>query len=340
MKVLVTGGAGYIGSHTTVDLLMKGHDVIVVDNLSNSTVASIERIKKITHKNIEFYEGDISNVKIVTEIINKHKIECIVHFAGAKSVSESVSHPLHYYNNNVSGTLTLIECALKNNIKHFIFSSSATVYGTPEIIPLTENCSIGGTTNPYGTSKYISELMLRDIAKVNANINIICLRYFNPTGAHISGMIGESPKGIPNNLVPYLSQVAIGKRKTLSIFGGDYPTPDGTGVRDYIHVMDLAEGHVAVIDYLEKSKQQANFEVFNLGTGKGYSVLELVKTFETVSRIKITFEIISRREGDIAECWSNPKLANDRLNWRASRDLETMLKDSWRWQTNNPNGYE
>ncbi|EHN4353534.1 TPA: UDP-glucose 4-epimerase GalE, partial [Escherichia coli] len=271
--------------------------------------------------------------------LKKHKVDCVMHFAGAKSVAESLIKPIFYYDNNVAGTLQLINCAIKNDVANFIFSSSATVYGESEIMPVTEDCHIGGTLNPYGTSKYISELMIRDIAKKYSDTNFLCLRYFNPTGAHESGIIGENPADIPSNLVPYILQVAMGKLEKLMVFGGDYPTKDGTGVRDYIHVMDLAEGHVAALSYLS-SCNNTNYHVFNLGTGKGYSVLELVSTFEKISGVGIPYEIVSRREGDVAESWSSPEKANKYLNWSAKRALETMLEDAWRWQLKNPNGYK
>ncbi|HHL8988201.1 UDP-glucose 4-epimerase GalE [Escherichia coli] len=338
MNILVTGGAGYIGSHTTLCLLNKGHNVVIIDDFSNSSKESIVRVEVITKKKVISYELNINDEDSISEIIKKHKIECIMHFAGAKSVAESLKKPDFYYANNVSGTLHLINLAINNNVANFIFSSSATVYGNVNIIPITENCAIGGTLNPYGTSKYISELMIMDIAKTYRNINFICLRYFNPIGAHESGMIGESPSDIPSNLVPYITQVAIGKLEKLMIFGGDYPTKDGTGVRDYIHVMDLAEGHEAALSYITKN-HQTNYHAFNLGTGKGYSVLELISCFEKVSGITIPYEITERREGDIAESWSSPLKANKYLKWQAKRSLDQMLADAWQWQLKNPNGY-
>lgn len=338
MNILVTGGAGYIGSHTVLCLLNKGHNVLIIDNFSNSSKESVVRVESIAKKKAILYELDINNENGVSEIIKKHKIECIMHFAGAKSVAESLKKPIFYYSNNVSGTLQLINLAIRNNVTKFIFSSSATVYGNGNIMPITEECAIGCTLNPYGTSKYISELMIRDIAKRYSSINFICLRYFNPIGAHESGMIGESPSDIPSNLVPYITQVAIGKLEKLMVFGGDYPTKDGTGVRDYIHVMDLAEGHEAALSYLTNN-HQSNYHIFNLGTGKGYSVLELISCFEKISGRTIPYEIVSRRDGDIAESWSSPLRANKYLKWQAKRDLEKMLADAWRWQLKNPNGY-
>ncbi|MBW1124516.1 UDP-glucose 4-epimerase GalE [Escherichia coli] len=339
MNILVTGGAGYIGSHTSLCLLNKGYNVVIIDNLINSSCESIRRIELLAKKKVVFYELNINNEKKVNQILKKHKVDCVMHFAGAKSVAESLIRPIFYYDNNVAGTLQLINCAIKNDVANFIFSSSATVYGESKIMPVTEDCHIGGTLNPYDTSKYISELMIRDIAKKYSDTNFLCLRYFNPTGAHESGMIGESPADIPSNLVPYILQVAMGKLEKLMVFGGDYPTKDGTGVRDYIHVMDLAEGHVAALSYLFRDNN-TNYHVFNLGTGKGYSVLELVSTFEKISGVRIPYEIVSRREGDIAESWSSPEKANKYLNWKAKRELETMLEDAWRWQMKNPNGYK
>ena len=339
MNILVTGGAGYIGSHTAIELLNAGHEIIVLDNFSNASYKCIEKIKEITRRDFITITGDAGCRKTLSAIFEKHAIDIVIHFAGFKSVSESKSEPLKYYQNNVGVTITLLQVMEEYRIKKFIFSSSATVYGEPEIIPIPETAKIGGTTNPYGTSKYISELMIRDIAKKYSDTNFLCLRYFNPTGAHESGIIGENPADIPSNLVPYILQVAMGKLEKLMVFGGDYPTKDGTGVRDYIHVMDLAEGHVAALSYLS-SCNNTNYHVFNLGTGKGYSVLELVSTFEKISGVGIPYEIVSRREGDVAESWSSPEKANKYLNWSAKRALETMLEDAWRWQLKNPNGYK
>ncbi|MEN4907322.1 UDP-glucose 4-epimerase GalE [Rahnella bonaserana] len=335
MSVLVTGGAGYIGSHTVLTLLMNDIDVIVVDNLSNSSYESLIRVEKIAKKEVKFYQCDILNTVDMEYIFSTHIIDSVIHFAGLKSVGESVIEPIKYYENNVNGTLNLAKIMIKHHVNNLIFSSSATVYGNPERIPLDESCNIGGTTNPYGYSKLVTEQMLSDIVK-STSLKTTCLRYFNPIGAHESSEIGESPQGMPNNLMPYITQVAIGKLKLLKIFGQDYPTQDGTGVRDYIHVMDLAEGHLAA---LKNTNNGLPFRVYNLGTGKGYSVLDLIKSFEDISGIKINFEFASRRSGDIAECWSDSKLAENELGWVAKRDLSTMIRDSWNWQKNNPNGF-
>lgn len=337
MAVLVTGGAGYIGSHTVLSLLESGQKVIVIDNFSNSSKVSLDRVSNITGKNIDFFEGDIRDTDFLRKVFKfQPEIDSVIHFAGLKSVGESVSDPLAYYDVNFNGTLKLLSVMNEFNINKFIFSSSATVYGTPEIVPLTEDCEVGATTNPYGTSKYFVEKILTDISNINKSLDITVLRYFNPVGAHKSGLIGESPKGIPNNILPYITQVAVGKLAYLNIFGNDYPTKDGTGVRDYIHVMDLAEGHVAALK--GKSTGQ-NLHIYNLGTGSGYSVLDLISTFQTISGIKIRYEFTSRRAGDIAECWSNPKSAFDQLGWKAVRGINEMIEDAWRWQERNPNGY-
>lgn len=337
MSVLVTGGAGYIGSHTVLSLLEAGFKVVVVDNFVNSSDASLERVKKLTGKDFEFFKGDIRDVSFLKKVFESNRdIKSVIHFAGLKSVGESVKHPLEYYDVNLSGTLKLLDVMSKYHVNEFIFSSSATVYGRPSVIPLTEDCKTGGTTNPYGTSKYFVEKALVDICNANENLKVKILRYFNPVGAHNSGMIGESPKGIPNNILPYITQVAVGKLSVLKVFGNDYPTPDGTGVRDYIHVMDLAEGHIAALNH---DKNNKNLYVFNLGTGCGYSVLEIINNFEKIAGVKIPYEISARREGDIAECWSDPTLANEVLNWRATRGINEMLEDAWRWQKQNPNGY-
>lgn len=337
MSVFVTGGAGYIGSHTVLSLLEAGENVIVIDNFANSSMSALECVKHLTGRKITFYEGDVRDSVLLSEVFKKHpEIKSVIHFAGLKSVGESVANPLEYYDVNFCGTLKLIEAMQKNHIHDFVFSSSATVYGNPSQIPLTEDSCIGGTTNPYGTSKYFAEKALNNICNINKNFNVAILRYFNPVGAHKSGMIGESPKGIPNNILPYITQVAVGKLSSLKVFGSDYPTKDGTGVRDYIHVMDLAEGHIAA---LKRNKSAKNFQVYNLGTGLGYSVLDLIKNFEAVSGVKVPYEIVSRRDGDIAECWSDPTAANKELQWKARRDLKEMLEDAWRWQRKNPNGY-
>ncbi len=337
MKILVTGGAGYIGSHTCVELLDAGYDVVVVDNLCNSNEKVIERIKKITGKELSFYLADITDESSLNDVFDKENdIECVIHFAGLKAVGESVQKPLEYYQNNISGTLTLCKVMCEHNVKNIIFSSSATVYGEPEFIPITEECPKGICTNPYGWTKHMLEQILTDIHTADNEWNVILLRYFNPIGAHKSGMIGEDPKGIPNNLIPYVAQVAVGKLKCLGVFGDDYDTPDGTGVRDYIHVVDLAQGHVAAIN---KIKENPGVKVYNLGTGKGYSVLDVVKAFSKACGKDIPYEIKPRRAGDIATCYSDASLAKKELGWEAKYDIEEMCADSWRWQSNNPDGY-
>lgn len=337
MAVLVTGGAGYIGSHTVVELLNSGHEVIVVDNLCNSSIESINRIKSITGKDLEFYKVDIGNVKQFRDVLEKHKnISAVIHFAAFKAVGESCKKPLKYFNNNVASTIKILEELQKAGIYQFVFSSSATVYGDPDVVPITEGFP-RKATNPYGQSKLIVEDMLLDLAKSNHNWSISILRYFNPIGAHESGLIGEDPNGVPDNLLPYVSQVAVGKLDSLQVFGNDYETPDGTGVRDYIHVVDLAKGHLKALQFT--GKKHGSF-VYNLGTGKGYSVLDIVSEFEKVSGKKVPYEIVERRPGDIAECWANASLAKLDLGWEAERSLHDMLEDAWRWQSNNPNGYE
>ncbi|HHL3257183.1 MULTISPECIES: UDP-glucose 4-epimerase GalE [Citrobacter] len=336
MSILVTGGCGYIGSHTVLTLLESNYDVIVVDNLSNSSDLSLKRIAKITGRNAKFYKGDVCDGDFLGNVFKNHEIEAVIHFAALKSVGESVKFPIDYYNNNMLSLLVLLDVMKENKVNNLIFSSSATIYGLPKEIPLRETTPVGESTNPYGSTKLFGEIVLQDVVKANKYFNITSLRYFNPVGAHFSGEIGESPSGIPNNLVPYLTQVAIGNLPSLNIFGNDYPTPDGTGVRDYIHVVDLAEGHLAA---LKKINSQSGYRVYNLGTGKGYSVLELIKTFEEVTGIAIQYKIQDRRVGDIAECWSDPDLAAQELKWRAKRDLRAMLSDSWRWQSNYPLGY-
>ncbi|ALX94366.1 UDP-glucose 4-epimerase [Serratia fonticola] len=336
MAILVTGGAGYIGSHTVLALLERGEDVVVLDNLSNSSEESLHRVEQLAGKAAVFYQGDIQDAECLHRIFDGHRISSVIHFAGLKAVGESTRKPLEYYQNNVSGTLVLLDEMRRAGVHQFIFSSSATVYGTPEQVPLVETSRVGGTTNPYGTSKLMVEQILQDFAKAEPEFSITALRYFNPVGAHESGRIGEDPNGIPNNLLPYVSQVAIGKLEKLSIFGDDYPTPDGTGVRDYIHVMDLAEGHLKAIDHIDDQK---GFTVYNLGTGKGYSVFDMLRAFEKASGRKVAYQIVPRRDGDIAECWSNPGLAAEKLGWYAERDLETMMRDAWNWQDNNPQGY-
>ena len=337
MKILVTGGAGYIGSHTCVELLTEGHEVVVLDNLSNASEKSLERVHQITGKEVVFYKGDILDEAILSEIFAAHKIDACIHFAGLKAVGESVEKPWEYYHNNIAGTLTLVDVMRKNNCKNIIFSSSATVYGDPAEIPITENCPKGQCTNPYGWTKSMLEQILSDIQKADPQWNVILLRYFNPIGAHESGSIGENPNGIPNNLMPYITQVAVGRREKLGVFGDDYDTPDGTGVRDYIHVVDLAKGHVKALD---KIREKAGLLVYNLGTGHGYSVLDVVKNFEEATGVKIAYEIKPRRAGDIATCYCDPGKAKAELGWEAQFDMKRMCEDSWRWQKNNPNGYE
>ncbi|MBS9432272.1 UDP-glucose 4-epimerase GalE [Photorhabdus hainanensis] len=336
MPILITGGAGYIGSHTVLALLEKGTDVVVIDNLCNSSPKSLRRVEKLTSKSVKFYQGDILDLDLLNKIFQENKIESVIHFAGLKAVGESTRKPLEYYQNNVTGTLVLLQAMRTNGVHKLIFSSSATVYGDPEFVPLTENAKAGGTTNPYGTSKLMVEQILKDFAAAEPSFKITSLRYFNPVGAHLSGMIGEDPNGIPNNLLPYITQVAIGRLECLSVYGNDYPTKDGTGVRDYIHVMDLAEGHIAAINYLDK---QQSYEVFNLGTGAGYSVLELLHAFEKASGKNIPYKITDRRPGDIAKCWSDPSKARDILGWQAIRNIDDMMRDSWNWQKNNPHGF-
>ena len=326
MKILVTGGAGYIGSHTCVELLNNNYEVIVLDNFSNSKKEVIDKIKKITNKDLKLYEGNMLNEEILTKIFEENNIDCVIDFAAYKAVGESVQKPVEYYINNVSSVLTLLTVMKKFNCKSLVFSSSATVYGNPEIIPITEECRIGGTTNPYGTSKLFVEQILKDLYNSDNEWNICILRYFNPIGAHESGLIGEEPNGIPANLVPYISKVASGKLECLSIFGNDYDTKDGTGVRDYIHVVDLALGHLKAVEKLNKEKK--GLYIYNLGTGVGYSVLDLVNTFEKVNNIKIKYKIAPRRYGDIARCYSDPSKAKRELNFEATKTLEDMLKDS------------
>lgn len=337
MAILVTGGAGYIGSHTVVELLNMGYEVIVLDNLSNSSVKSLARVEQITGKKVKFYQGDILDRGLLQQIFAQHQINSVIHFAGLKAVGESVSKPLAYYQNNVMGSLTLLQEMQKAGVTNFVFSSSATVYGDPEVVPITENCKVGGTTNPYGTSKLMVEQVLADLVKADARFSVTILRYFNPAGAHHSGLIGEDPNGIPNNLLPYISQVAIGKLSQLSVFGSDYPTHDGTGVRDYIHVVDLAIGHLKA---LEKHQDKAGLYIYNLGTGKGYSVLDMLKAFEQANQIDIPYKLVERRAGDIAVCYSDPTKAWQELGWKTERDLMQMMKDTWHWQKNNPNGYK
>ncbi len=337
MSILVTGGAGYIGSHTVIELQKAGEDVIVVDNLCNSSKESLKRVEQITGKPVIFYELDIADEAGMTKVFEENKgIEACIHFAGLKAVGESVEKPLEYYKNNISGTLVLLEVCRKFNMKNIVFSSSATVYGKPAFIPITEECPKGEITNPYGQTKSMLEQILTDIQKADNEWNVILLRYFNPIGAHESGLIGENPNGIPDNLMPYITQVAVGKLKQLGVFGDDYDTPDGTGVRDYIHVCDLAEGHVCAIN---KIRSNPGLKIYNLGTGHGYSVLDIVKNFEAATGVNIPYQIKPRRAGDIDECYSDASLAKEELGWVAKRDLKKMCEDSWRFQSNNPNGY-
>ena len=335
MAILVTGGAGFIGSHTCVEMLNAGYEVIVVDNLCNASEEAIRRVEKITGKNVTFYKADIRDKEALDQIFDKESVECVIHFAGLKAVGESVRKPLEYYQNNITGTLTLMKVMREVGVKNIVFSSSATVYGDAKIVPITEDSPLS-TTNPYGSTKLMIEDMLRDIAKAEPQLNIAILRYFNPVGAHKSGLIGEDPNGIPNNLMPYITKVAIGELKELRVFGNDYPTHDGTGVRDYIHVVDLAVGHVKA---LEKLATNPGLVTYNLGTGNGYSVLDVVKAFSEASGREIPYEIAPRRAGDIATCYADPKKANEELGWKAERGIKEMCEDSWRWQSNNPKGY-
>ena len=337
MKILVTGGAGYIGSHTVVELQGAGYNVVVVDNLANASEKVIGRVENITGKKVPFYKADIRDRVALEEIFEKEKIDAVIHFAGLKAVGESVSKPWEYYENNISGTLTLVDVMRKNNVKNIIFSSSATVYGDPAFVPITEECPKGQCTNPYGWTKSMLEQVLTDIQKADPQWNVVLLRYFNPIGAHKSGTIGENPNGIPNNLMPYITQVAVGKLKSLNVFGNDYDTPDGTGVRDYIHVADLATGHVKALKKLEPG---SGLNIYNLGTGVGYSVLDIVKNFEAATGVTIPYEIKGRRAGDIATCYSSADKAYRELGWKAQYDIKDMCADSWKWQSMNPNGYD
>ena len=337
MAILVTGGAGYIGSHTVVELQEAGYEVVVLDNLCNSSEKALERVEAITGKKVPFYKADILDRKALEEIFAKESIDSCIHFAGLKAVGESVSKPWEYYENNIAGTLTLVDVMRKHNSKNIIFSSSATVYGEPAFVPITEECPKGTCTNPYGWTKSMLEQILTDIQKADPEWNVVILRYFNPIGAHKSGTIGENPNGIPNNLMPYVTQVAVGKLKELGVFGDDYDTHDGTGVRDYIHVVDLAKGHVKA---LKKIEEKAGLNIYNLGTGVGYSVLDIVRNFEEANGIKLPYVIKERRPGDIAVCYSDAGKAKKELGWEAENGIREMCEDSWRWQSNNPNGYE
>jgi len=335
MNILVTGGAGYIGSHTCVELLTSGHNVIVVDNFSNSSEKSLKRVMEITGTSLLFYCIDVRDADALENIFSSNKIDAVIHFAGLKAVGESMQIPLEYYNNNLVSTLVLCKVMKKHSVFNLVFSSSATVYGDPHKVPITEEFPLSAT-NPYGWSKLMIEQILKDLYDANSLWNIALLRYFNPVGAHESGLIGEDPNGIPNNLMPYISQVAVGKLKFLSVFGNDYSTPDGTGVRDYIHVTDLALGHLCAIEKLSTSP---GLVIYNLGTGRGYSVLEMITAFEKVTEKKISYKITARRPGDIAQCYADPKKANIELDWKAERDIEKMVADTWKWQKNNPEGF-
>ena len=337
MNILLAGGAGYIGSHTTVALMTSGHNVIIADNFSNSSPEVIHRVEKITGQNIKLYELDIKNKDKLRRVFGENSIDCVIHFAGLKAVGESVEQPLIYYRNNIDTTLTLLECMSGFGVKNIVFSSSATVYGEECSMPCIETMKRGGCTNPYGWTKYMMEQILEDVAKAYPEMSVVLLRHFNPVGAHESGLIGENPKGVPNNLMPYVTQVAVGKREKLTVFGGDYATPDGTCRRDFIHVMDLAQAHVKAIEYAAEHK---GVEVFNIGTGTPYSVLDIINTFEKVNSVKVNYEIGSRRAGDLPEVWANVDKANNVLGWKAKRTLEDMCRDAWNWQVKNPNGYE
>ena len=337
MKILVTGGAGYIGTHTVVELLNNGYEVVVADNLSNSSEKALDRVKEITGKNLTFYRVDLRDKEALNDLFDKEDIDAVIHFAGLKAVGESVHKPVEYYQNNIGGTLNLVEAMRDHNVKNIIFSSSATVYGDPAFVPITEECPKGTCTNPYGWSKWMLEQVLTDLHTADPEWNVMLLRYFNPIGAHESGLIGEDPKGIPNNLLPYVAQVAVGKLKEVGVFGNDYPTPDGTGVRDYIHVVDLARGHVAALD---KIKEKAGVKIYNLGTGKGSSVLDVIHAFEKACGKKIPYVIKPRRDGDIAMCYASSDLAEKEMGWKAMYDLDDMCASSWKWQSGNPDGYE
>ena len=335
-KILITGGAGYIGSHTALELLKEGYEVVVYDNLCNSSQESMKRVEELTGKTITFYEGDILNAETLKAMFEKEQVDAVIHCAALKAVGESVRKPLEYYQNNITGTLTLMKVMREVGVKNIVFSSSATVYGNPETMPITEDCPKGQCTNPYGWTKSMMEQIMTDVQKANPKMNVILLRYFNPVGAHESGRIGEDPKGIPNNLMPYISQVAVGKLEKLGVFGDDYDTPDGTGVRDYIHVVDLARGHVKAI---QKLADNEGVSIYNLGTGKGYSVLDVIHAFEKACGHPLKYEIKPRRDGDIATCYSKCDKAKEELGWEAEYGIEEMCADSWNWQQKNPNGY-
>lgn len=337
MTILVTGGAGFIASHTNIELLNAGYDVIVMDNLCNSSKESVARVEQITGKKVKFYEADMRNVEDLEKIFSENVIDVIIHFAGLKAVGESCVKPFEYYENNISGTLNIISMMRKYNVKKMVFSSSATVYGDPEVIPITEECKVGGVTNPYGQTKLMLEQILTDIQKADPDFDIALLRYFNPIGAHESGLIGEAPNGIPNNLLPYVAKVAAGVLDRVNVFGDDYDTPDGTGVRDYIHVVDLAKGHVCAV---KKLLEHPGLVIYNLGTGVGYSVLDIIHNFEKACGKKIPYVIAPRRLGDIATCYSDPSKAERELGWKAQYGIDRMCEDAWRWQKMNPNGYD
>ncbi|XP_071563045.1 UDP-glucose 4-epimerase isoform X2 [Temnothorax nylanderi] len=345
-NVLVTGGAGYIGSHTVLELLQAGLRVVVIDNLSNAYKDSssekpecLLRVEKLTSKNVTFINCDITNVNNLRNVFQKHTFHCVIHFAALKAVGESCQKPLEYYKTNVSGTINLLQVMRENNVKRFIYSSSATVYGVPEQLPLVEDMKTGNCTNPYGRTKFMVEEILKDLCTSDKEFSVISLRYFNPVGAHPSGEIGEDPNGIPNNLMPYIAQVSVGKRDVLYVYGNDYDTPDGTGVRDYIHIMDLAVGHMKALIY-QKTRNPMGFKAINLGTGKGYSVLEVIHAFEKASGQKIPYKIVERRSGDISASYADASIANKELDWVATRNMDDMCADTWKWQQNNPNGYK
>lgn len=336
MKILVTGGAGYIGSHTLLELIGKGHEPVVIDNFANSSIESVRRVEELTGKTVDVYKGDVRNLRLLNKIFEEHQIDWVIHFAGLKAVGESCAKPVEYYDNNLYGTLTLLKAMKKHGCKRIVFSSSATVYGTPERLPLDEDCAVGATTNPYGTSKYFQEIMLKDVYAADKEWTVVLLRYFNPVGAHGSGRIGEDPKGIPNNLTPYIAKVAIGELKEVGVFGDDYDTPDGTGVRDYIHVVDLAKGHVAAVEKLTS----CGVYTYNLGTGVGYSVLDVIHAFEKACGRELPYVVKPRRPGDIAACYSDPSKAQRELGWKAEYGIDEMCLSSWKWQQKNPHGYK
>ena len=336
MKVLLTGGAGYIGSHTCIQLIENGYETVIADNFCNSSPKVIDRIEKITGVRPKVYKIDVANLNAVDDLFSNEKIDAVIHFAGLKAVGESTEIPLAYYRNNIDTTLTLLEIMEKYNVNKIVFSSSATVYGIPKVVPLVEGMPTS-CTNPYGWTKLMNEQILTDAAKANQNLSVVLLRYFNPIGAHESGLIGDNPNGIPNNLMPYVTQVAVGKLEKLGVFGNDYDTKDGTGVRDYIHVVDLADGHLKAIEYLNTHN---GVDIFNLGTGIGYSVLDIVNAFSSVNNVSVPYEIKDRRPGDVAQCYADPQKANNILGWNAKYTLDDMCKDSWNWQKNNPNGYD